>query len=440
MAALGPRYGGSIRVGVLDIHAAEDPEFVRGFGSRLLLGLRHETLIRIGGGGVPAPSLAVGWSASSSGREWRIDIDPQATFQDGRPVTSADAVRSLRRFLRSASPAAAGLAQALDGGAAFREGRTEELPGLGGAAETLWLRLEAPTRDLPKSLAAAAAAITAADGTPCGPFVLVHAVPGERAAFVAFGRHVAGRPFLDEVEIRRFHDHDALQLAMAKGAVDVAVGEQGAPDHSARLLLVLDASRHPFRSLEARRRVAAAFDRLVLTERFFPGSEPLCSLSRPPEGASDCGRPDPSTRAGGAVPVALVVDAAVPASASQRVVAHLLATGHDVTVKVLASDAAASAVGDARLLLWMPEIDTPSLALAELARLPSVPEPVLRSVLDALARGPEGVAEGESALLDSAVVIPLAAASAFAVGDPRLARVGMTAGGRLELEDAWLAP
>lgn len=438
-SALGPRYGGSIRVGVLDLQGAEQPEFVRGLGSRLRSGLLHETLIRLRDGS-PAPSLAARWAAFSSGREWRIDVDPHASFHDGRPVTAADAVRSLRRFLKSASPAAAGLAQSLDGGVAFREGRTEELPGLGSSsAETLWLRFEAPASELPAALAAPAAAVTAADGTACGPFVLVHALREDRAAFVAFGRHVAGRPFLDEVEIRRYPDHDALRLAMAKGAVDVALGEPGAPDHSSRLLLLLDASRPAFRSAEHRRALAAAVDRRVLTQRFFPGSVPLCSLSRPAEVASGCGGPASASRVGDGIPVSLVVDAAVPATTSQRIVAHLLATGHDVTVKVLATDAASSAAGDARLLLWTPEVDTPTLDLAELARLASPPEPFLGAVLNALSRGPDGVAEAEGALLDSGAVIPLASASAFAVADPRVEGILVTPTGRLGLEDAWLA-
>jgi hypothetical protein len=110
-----------------------------------------------------------------------------------------------------------------------------------------------------------------------------------------------------------------------------------------------------------------------------------------------------------------------------------------VTVNVRASDAAGSAIGDARLLLWVPEIDTRTQALAELARLPSVPEPAMRSALDALHRGPEGVAEAERALVGSAVVIPLAAASVFTVGDSHIEGALGTTTGRLGLEDVWLA-
>jgi ABC-type transport system substrate-binding protein len=441
-AALGPRYGGSLRVGVLDLPSGAEPSFARGLGSRLLLGLRHETLVRLDPQGAPEAALAVHWTPAASGREWTIEIDPRAAFHDGRPVTAADVVRSLRRFLRSDSPAGARLAALVDGGAAFRERATESLAGVASdGPTTIALRLTAPIADLPVDLAAPAAAVTASDGAACGPFILVHAVRDERAALVAFSRHVAGRPFLDEVEILRYRDHEALQLALAKGSVDIALGEPGTSPRRGRLLLVLDATRPPFRGEAARQRVAAALDRRVLAERFLRESRPLCRLwwdAGAPPACRPGEEPHSPRSTEGRVSLALAVDQEVPASASRRVVAHLLSLGYDVQVGVL--DSRRAAVGgevDARLLLWAPEIDLAAPALSEAAGLPGVPGPVREIVRDATAPGGD-VAAAETALLDSATVIPLAATPLFAVrgGAVEGARTGPS--GRLLLEDAWL--
>ncbi len=445
-AALGPRYGGSLRVGTLDLPSGAEPSLAHGLGSRLLLGLRHEALVRLSPRGEPEAALAAHWTPSAAGREWVIDLDPRAAFHDGRPVTAADAARSLRRFLRSDSPAAARLAALVDGGAPFRERTTESLPGLASDTPgTMVLRLTAPTADLPVELAAPAAAVTASDGSACGPFILVHAVRDERAALVAFSRHVAGRPFLDEVELLRFRDHEALQLALAKGSVDVALGEPASPSaRRGRLLLVLDATRPPFRDVAARRWVAAAIDRRVLAERYLRGSRPLCRLWWGSDAPPECAAPIAPLGASGPakgrlpVPVVLAVDREVPASASRRVVAHLMALGYDVEVRVLGSDAAAVAGDvDARLLFWAPEIDLPAPTMSEAADFPGVPGPVREIVRDAAGPGGDAGA-AESALLDSAVVIPLAAMPLFAARDAVVEGAREGPEGRLLLEDAWL--
>jgi Bacterial extracellular solute-binding proteins, family 5 Middle len=441
-AALGPRYGGSVRVGALDLPDGAEPAFARGFGSRLLLGLRHETLVRLSSQGEPEAAIAVRWSPAAGGREWDIEIDGRATFHDGRPVTASDAVRSLRRFLRSDSPAGARLAALVDGGPSFRERATESVPGLAsGAPGTMVLRLTSATRDLPAELAAPAAAVTASNGAACGPFILVHAVRDERAALVAFARHVAGRPFLDEVELLRFPDHEALQLALAKGSVDIALGEPGPSARRGRLLLVLDATRPVFRDIGVRRRVAAAIDRGVLAERFIPEGRPLCRLWWEVEPQPGCGagvQPRSAPRTGmDSGSLALAVDKEVPVSASRRVVAHLMALGYRVEVRVLGSAAAAVADVDARLLLWAPEMDLPAAAMSEAAALPGVPGPVREIVREAAA--PEGDAgAAETALLDSATVIPLAATTLFAPRDESVLGVREGVVGRLVLEDAWL--
>jgi ABC-type transport system substrate-binding protein len=441
-AALGPRYGGSVRIGALDLPEGAEAAFPRGLGSRLLLGLRHETLVRLDSQGQPQPAVAAHWVPEAGGRTWVIEIDGRATFHDGQSVTAGDAVRSLRRFLRSDSPAGARLAALLDGGPQFRERSTELLPGLASDAPgTLALRLTTATRELPAELAAPAAAVTASNGAACGPFILVHAVRDERAALVAFARHVGGRPFLDEVDLLRFPDHEALQLALAKGSVDVAIGEPGPSARRARLLLVLDATRPPFRDVRARRRVAAAIDRRVLAGRFLKEGRPLCRLwwaNEPAACASALEALAASPPEAGSGPLTLAVDKEVPVSASRRVVAHLMALGYQVEVRVLASFAASVAPDvDARLLFWVPEIDLPAAATSEAAGFPGVPGPVREIAREAAVPGGDAGA-AEAALLESATVIPLAATTLLAPRDGSVEGLRAGPAGRPLLEDAWL--
>jgi ABC-type transport system substrate-binding protein len=129
-AALGPRYGGELKVGVMELPATTEPGGERGGGAALVSLLAHETLVEVDEGGFPSPALAHGWSTGAGGREWTLRLWEGASFHDGRPVTAADVVRSLRRFLRSPSFAAARLAEGLDGGGAFRARQAEELGGL----------------------------------------------------------------------------------------------------------------------------------------------------------------------------------------------------------------------------------------------------------------------------------------------------------------------
>ena len=171
-AALGPRYGGELKVGVLELPATIEPGAERGVGASFVSTLVHETLVGVDESGFPSPALAQGWSTAAGGREWTLRLREGAAFHDGRPVAAAEAARSIRRFLRSPSFAAARLAECLEGGERFRAGRSEELASVGAPdAKRLVLRFAQPTALPLAPLAAAAAAVTGPGGAGAGPFV-----------------------------------------------------------------------------------------------------------------------------------------------------------------------------------------------------------------------------------------------------------------------------
>jgi MarR-like DNA-binding transcriptional regulator SgrR of sgrS sRNA len=410
--------------------------------------LCHESLLRAGPDGV-SPSLAARWTSQAEGREWTLELAEGLRFHDGRAVTSEDALRSLRRFLRSGSPAAALLALDLDGGADFRAGRASELPGvLAPAPNLLSLRFVEPQVSPPPALASPAAAVTGSGAEGCGPFFLAQAVRDQRAIVLAFDQHVRGRPYLDQIELTRFDDRETLRRAREGGAIDLALGEQGTGPRVGRLLLILDPGKGPFDRAQARARIAAAIDRDAFVRRYLPEGEAACGLlgeallapGEPCEAAR--ARPTtPSPQASERTAVTLAVDDAVPAAASQRVVAHLLALGYLPKTQVVPADRLAQVEADARLLVWTAEVDDPLCALHELASLAHLD--AAARVRDArrapvAATRPALLAASQRAILETHTVIPLAATPVFALGSAHLMGMDVSPGGRLLLEEAWL--
>jgi peptide/nickel transport system substrate-binding protein len=371
---------------------------------RLALGLVHETLLGIGPEGDLRPALARSWAPSAGGAEWTLSLDPRARFHDDSPVTGADAVRSIRRFLAARTPAALRLGQELasDGVLAPGEGR-------------VLLRFREPRQAPLFPLASLAAAITNASGSGAGPFVPTLAIPGGRLAVTAFAGHVGGRPFLDGLALVAIPDAERRRAELAAGRVDLALGEPGAQALASTLVLVLDPSQPPFGKKAARSAVAAAIDRATLVEQYLPNSQPWTLLLPPTLAGRSAPSPLPRGKLGSAVAgeISLAVASDVPATVSQRVVAHLDALGLRVRATPLEPEAVRASRAAARLLLFTPEVAEPSLAIAELAAL-----------------APRG----------ANVALPLAAVP-VSIG----ARVGVQGvrterSGRVALEDTWLEP
>ncbi len=442
-AALGPRYGDALTVGVLSLPSANDSALPTSDGGRLVARLAGETLMDVGPEGAPVPRLARSFSTSATGKEWTLELRGGTTFHDARPVRAVDAVRSLRRFLRSKSPVADRLARSLEGGVAFRSRTSEEMPGVVASDDArIVLRFaEAPAVPL-AALASPAAVVTSADGKGAGPFVPTVSVPGKRAAFTAFTGHFGGRPYVDQVEVLALGRREALRAARDSGRVDAALVEGPASAH-AMLLLRFDPSRPAFRSRESRTIVASAIDRRTLVARYVPGGEPLVFLLPPGMLASSGSFPSASRRSLSDA-VTLAVGATVSLGVSQRVVAHLLDLGLAVTTVAESGDAG-PVESDLRLFLFAPEVAEPALALEELAALaPRIP--AASEALEKAAAEPDTekrlalLRRAEEALRTEAVVIALAAHPLLPAMAPGVHGVRVTQDGRLVLEDAWREP
>ncbi len=443
-AALGPRYGGEAVVGVLDAPPDCTPTVPRTTGARLLSGLVHETLFGVDSGGFPTPGLVASWTSSVSGREWTLTLRQDVSFHDGRTLSSDDAARSLRRFLRSDSPAAVAFARQVEGGMGFRQLHTEELAGvLTPDPARLLLRLQG-LQALPFApLAAAAAAVTSPRGAGCGPFV--PNLPVDQTSgylLTAFSAHWRGRPLLDRVRLVRISDPEELRSSLESGRVQVAPEGSAAGAPAATLLLELDATRPPFSSRAARSSVAASMDRVGLVRHFLAAGDVRSSLL-PPSLLPPLGEVAPPRATLLSAQVVLEVSTEVPRLASQRVVAHLTALGLQVRVWPVASIRRTAA--HARLSAWVPEVPEAGLALSELQALAGH-DPEVARWMEAAWREPHldrrRVLQhrAERALLDQGCLVALAGIPVSFAAAARLHGLRVDASGRLILEDAWWEP
>jgi ABC-type transport system substrate-binding protein len=441
-AALGPRYGGELRLGAIGSPSLE-PHAPAGATERLLLGMTHETLVQAGPSG-PLPRLAESWTIADEGREWTLALAPHLQFHDGAPLTAEDARRAVLRFLRAPSAAASVLADVVEGGPAFRGGTSEELPGLE-AADPLSLRLRFRTAVSEWSLlplASPAAAVVSERGAGCGPFVPT-TTSGEDLLFVPFGAHLGGRPYVDRVRVRLVSDARRLMAERGLGRVDVAVGAPAGLAHAPGIvLLVLDPSRPPFDARDRRLAVAAAIDREALAGRMIEGAVPwsrLLLLGAPPAPASEAPAPPSVPIADAATRIVLAVDRALPPLASQRIVAHLAALGLTTSVRAVDASALRQTAAEAHLILFEPEIDEPVLAVHELASLLE-PADVPVAALEASAAVREAMAlDLEERLRAEATLIPLARLARATETSGRVRGV-RAEGHTLRVEDAWTVP
>jgi ABC-type transport system substrate-binding protein len=433
-SALGPRYGGDLVVAVRDLPASLGPGAGRGIAGSLVSGLVHETLVGIDAEGLPVPGLVKGWSTAADGRELRLELREGPTFHDGRPVTSGEALASVRRFLRSDSPAAAWLKAGLD----------SATPVTAPDASHLVVRF-AEARALPLApLAAPAAAVTGPGGGGCGPFLPLVPTPGRRARLAAFGGHVRGRPYLDAVEIVAATEPEAAETAFRAGKIDVLPGEDGPSSLSATLILALDPGSPPFDQPESRAAVNGALDRADMVRRLWPGADAAPSLVVPGLLAPMVAYA-PLRGPGLAASVRMVVGMDVPPLVSQRIVASLGAVGLRVEAKAVAPAEARTARAAARLFLWTPEVPEASLALHELSAMAPGAAGVAEA-LDAAARELDLdrrralLHRAEAALREEDRLIPVASVPVSFRARSGVHDLRVDLAGRLVLEDAWREP
>lgn len=77
--------------GVIGLPAQPLPLFAKSGADRAIVALTYRALTRLDVGGAPEPDLASAWSVSEDALVWSFTIDPAAAWEDGTPVSAADA-------------------------------------------------------------------------------------------------------------------------------------------------------------------------------------------------------------------------------------------------------------------------------------------------------------------------------------------------------------
>jgi ABC-type transport system substrate-binding protein len=420
-ASLRPAYGGVLRMMTAARVVSLDPSVwpapagdPRAATANRLAELALETLVRVDGEGRPAPLLATTWQHDRDRRSWQFRLRRDVHFHDGSPMTPSMVAAALN-----------------------------SIPGRGWRAgvfgETLVIESAEAVPDLLAQLALPRHGIAARarDGSlvATGPFRIAEWVPEQRARFVAFDEHWAGRPFLDAVEVTmgvplrqqatefELGRADLVELAPAEARRAAEAGTRVWQSAPAELFALVAGERGPAADLRLREAVARAVDRAALHEVLLGGTGATSGAVLPqwlsgyafllPPAPRDTeraralaaelrpARPSRPARGAATPPVALVYDAADPLAQAlaERIVVDARAAG--LTLEPVGRDLAA-ADADFRLLRWWLTAADPVRALADFAA--ALGEPLSLAEV----AGPESLYAVERALLDSFRVVPLA--------------------------------
>jgi peptide/nickel transport system substrate-binding protein len=251
-----------------------DPHKQTAFPSLRLLELVYEPLVRLDAKLQIVPALAESWQYSPDGLELTFKLDPDAKFQNGAPVTSADVKASFERILNEDTGAVAR--------ANFLSINAIETPDAG----TVVFKLSQPDAPMLTAMTDVNAAIVPASeiaagsiGTTTigsGPFKLEKWDPNSKAMLTANKDWAGGTTGVDGIDISVFPDESAILAAMRTAQIDFAllndplIATLVPREDSLQLnrvpvlsyhVLQLNPSRKPLTELGVRQAISCAIDR-----------------------------------------------------------------------------------------------------------------------------------------------------------------------------------
>ncbi len=225
-AQTGPRYGGTLRMGMQTDPVGLDPHLATATATRNMMEHVYDTLVFYSASGRFTPGLAESWTTSTDGLTWTFRLRRNVKFHNGRPMTGEDVVYSINRIKdpRTRSPRAGDFAD-VDSVAASDP-------------YTVVFKLKKPFAPLLAKLSGSISAaivpkeVAEAPGglndnpVGTGPFRFVGYTPQQRMTLVRsgdfWGFDESGRrlPYLDRIEFVYFPDAVARATAIRTGTVD----------------------------------------------------------------------------------------------------------------------------------------------------------------------------------------------------------------------------
>ena len=225
--------GGTIRLGIPVFGASLEPYLLNEGGSLAFAGIPGEYLTFTDPQARIRPWLAASWRPNANASVWTFQLRRGVRFHNGKEMTSADVVASLKHYVAKGSNA--GLAPFYDAAGVSARGRY-----------TVVVRLKSPLGAFPYLLSQTTyqaiiqpASIVAKPGTwvasgmiGTGPFRLRRYVDKRSAELVRHNAYWGGRPALDGVRITFYQGSAPLVLALRAGQIDLAMqlsAQEGQP-------------------------------------------------------------------------------------------------------------------------------------------------------------------------------------------------------------------
>jgi MarR-like DNA-binding transcriptional regulator SgrR of sgrS sRNA len=387
-----------------------------------------------------------------------LTLRNSARFSDGTRIRSQDVVASLTRLARSPR---GWLLSGIQGYDALADGRAEGLAGVRALDDRrIILTTQGGFTGLPSILASPAAAIVNAAepadalwGPPgAGAFRPSSNAPSGSWVLLPSLRSVGGRPFLDQLTVRREPDERNALGALRQGRSQAAVVQQGPGETEPATVILLINPRLP---KALRERVSNSVDRNVLAEVFLRGRALPAGRILPPALGGPA-PPEPKTRQNGTshrLKLYLPDNPADLTTVAERLAVDFLASGivlerapgqpTDLETRAAAGDY------DLMLVEWRPAALDPSLALWEWGARPAL-RALLGSELTSQALQLPKTANPdqrlraalrlEQALMQQHLVLPLYHPTLDLRTVPRLQGLQQTPRGLPDWANAWLAP
>ncbi len=277
-----------------------DPHKQTAFSSQRLLELIYEPLVRTDAELKIVPAIADSWEFSENGTVLTFKINPNATFQGGAPVTSADVKASFERILDEKTGAAAR--------ANFQSIAAIETPDAG----TVIFKLKEPDTPILTAMTSINAAIVPASeitagtlGTKAigsGPFILEQWDPNSKEVLKANADWAGGALAVDGINVSVLPDETAILAALRAKQIDFALlndplvatmVQQEADiklDRTPGLayhVLQLNPSRKPMTELAVRQAISCAIDRQDVLDTASLGEGTVSGPLTSPAYASD---------------------------------------------------------------------------------------------------------------------------------------------------------
>jgi peptide/nickel transport system substrate-binding protein len=218
------RAGGTLRAGITAPASSLEPYLLNDGGALAFSGIPGEYLTFTNPQAQVRPALATSWKANKDATVWMFQLRKGVRFHNGKEMTSADVVASMKQYVGKGSNA--GLAPFFDAAGVSAVGRY-----------AVRFRLKAPLGTFPYLLSQTTyqaiiqpASIAANPGTwvksgmiGTGAFKLKSYTEKKGADLVRHNAYWGGRPALDGVKLTFFTGSAPLVLALRGGQIDLCM-------------------------------------------------------------------------------------------------------------------------------------------------------------------------------------------------------------------------